>query len=99
MRQFPIPYSITEEERIFGGYLSLRQVAHLAFSMVTAVLLLFTAKLLPLSLRLFFGLLVIGAGVSLSFIKIGDTGLDRYLLFAVQYLIRQKRFCLYQRGN
>lgn len=92
MRIFPVPYAITEEEKIFGGYLSLRQVVYLALAAVAAMLLLFCARLLPLPLRLFLSFLLFLAGASLAFIRIASTGLDRYLLFAILYCRRQNRF-------
>ncbi len=99
MRLFQVPYSITEEEKIFGGYLSLRQVVYLAISLVAAAILIFSVGLLALPLRLFFGLLLIGAGASLAFIRILHIGLDRYLVFAVLYCTRQKRFYFVKRGG
>jgi len=99
VRLFPVPYSITEEEKLFGGYLSLRQVVYLAVSLVAAAILIFCVSLLPLSLRLFSGLLLTGAGASLAFIKISHIGLDRYLMFAVLFCIRQKRYCFMQEGG
>lgn len=98
MRLFPVPYSITEEEKIFGGYLSLRQVIYLAVSVILSVLLFFSA-FLPLSLRLFLGLMLVSAGASLAFIKVANIGLDRYLKFAVLYFVHQKRFCFAKEGS
>lgn len=99
MRLFPVPYSITEEEKLFGGYLSLRQVVYLAISLVAATIMIFSVGLLPLSLRLFFGLLLTGSGASFAFIKISNIRLDRYLVFAILYCIRQKKFYFMQDGG
>jgi hypothetical protein len=99
MRLFPVPYSITEEEKIFGGYLSLRQVVYLAVSFVSAAFLIFCIGFLALPLRLFLGMLLIGSGSSLAFIKILHIGLDRYLAFAVHYYTRQKRFYFINGGG
>jgi glucan phosphoethanolaminetransferase (alkaline phosphatase superfamily) len=96
MRLFPVPHSITEEEKLFGGYLSLRQVVYLAFFLVTATIIIFSVDLLPLSLRLFLGFLLTGAGASLAFIKISNTGLDRYLMFAALYYAHQKKYYFIQ---
>jgi hypothetical protein len=98
MRLFPVPYSITEEEKLFGGYLSLRQFVYLAVSLVATAIMIFCG-LLPLSLRLFFGLLFAGAGASLAFIKISNAGLDRYLMFAALYYTRQKKYYFTQKGG
>jgi hypothetical protein len=92
MRLFPVPYSITEEEKLFGGYLSLRQVVYLAVFIIAAAMMIFCG-LFPLALRLFLSLLLAGAGASLAFIKISNTGLDRYLVFAARYCVYQKQYC------
>jgi hypothetical protein len=97
MRLFPVPYSITEEEKIFGGYLSLRQVIYLAVSAMAAAAMLFCARIMPLPLRLFFGLMLTGLGTSFAFIKIADTGLDRYLMSAAIFFSRQKRYYFFSR--
>jgi hypothetical protein len=96
MRLFPVPYSITEEEKIFGGYLSLRQILYLVVASV-AFLIVFGAARLPLAFRLFFGLLLLGAGASFAFLKISNVGLDSYVKFAALFLFRQKRYCLVRR--
>lgn len=93
MRLFPVPYSITEEEKIFGGYLSLRQILYLVAASTASLILVFGAGWLPLPIRLFFGLILTAAGAAFAFLKISNIGLDSFVRFAALFWFRQKRYC------
>jgi len=89
MRVFKIPYETKREEKIFGGYLSLRQVLYLmlmaASLSIFIIPLNITVKLLVITLLSTFLLLC-------TFMKINEQNFDKFFFYAVKYLIRNKNF-------
>lgn len=87
MRSFPVPIQITEDEKIFGGHLSLRQMAYLfiigpGLGFIVAALIPFGGITTDAILFLI-GFLI---GAALAFVKIYDTSLDVYLWYAIKWL-------------
>ena len=83
MRSFPIPMELTEEEKIMGGVLSKRQIAYVLGGIVIAAVLF---GIMPkLWLRFVSAILGLGIAGALSFVKIDDIGLDRYLYQLVRW--------------
>ncbi len=93
MRVFKVPFDIKREEKIFGGYLSLRQVIYLMLA-ASSLSLLATplhviAKIFLISIIAIFFLLC-------AFLKIGEQNFDKFFFYGIKYLIRQKNF-VYER--
>ena len=108
MRLFKIPYDVKREEKIFGGYLSLRQVIYL---MLAASSLSILATGLPIMIKLiliimlssFFLLctfLLIGIVILFfllcAFFRINEQNFDKFFFFTIKYLFRKKQF-IYRR--
>ena len=89
MRVFKIPFDIKREEKIFGGYLSLRQVIYLMLSMSSLTLL---ATPLPVVLKIIFILMIISFFLLCTFLKIGEQTFDKFFFYALRYLFRKKYF-------
>lgn len=89
MRVFKVPFDIKREEKIFGGYLSLRQVTYL---MLTASSLGLLATPLPLVLKILFIIAISIFFLLCSFLKIGEQNFDKFFFYAVKYLFRKKNF-------
>lgn len=93
MRVFKVPFDIKREEKIFGGYLSLRQVTYLMLAtsslglLATPLLLLF--KILFIAIISTFFLLC-------CFLKIGEQNFDKLFFYWLKYLFRKKKF-IYRR--
>ena len=90
MRVFKVPFDIKREEKIFGGYLSLRQVTYLMLSASSLGLFAmphipFIAKLLLVTIIAIFFLLC-------TFYKIGEQNFDKFFFYAIKYLFRKKIF-------
>ena len=89
MRVFKVPYDIKREEKIFGGYLSLRQVSYLMLSAsslsILATHLLMSFKILFIALISIFFLLC-------SFFKVNEQNFDKFFFYALKYLFRKKKF-------
>ena len=94
MRLFKVPYDMKHEEKIFGGYLSLRQVVYIMFAASSLSILL-----LPINIVI--KLIIIGIISSLfllcAFLKVGGINFDKFFFYALKYLTRKKTY-LYERS-
>lgn len=93
MRIFKVPFDVKREEKIFGGYLSLRQVIYLmlcssSFS-IFATSINIILKLTLVSIISIFFLLC-------AFLKINEQNFDRFFFYAIKYIFRKKQF-VYER--
>ena len=93
MRVFKVPFDVKREEKIFGGYLSLRQVIYL---MLTASTILIFVNPLAIIVKLsIIGLL--GMFLLLcDFMKVNEQNFDKFFFYAIKYLFRKKKF-VYER--
>ena len=87
MRVFKVPFDMKREEKIFGGYLSLRQVIYLMLATST----LFAIPISKL-ITLFIVLAISIFFLLCSFLKIGEQNFDKFFFYAIKYLFRKKDF-------
>ncbi|MCI8396443.1 MAG: PrgI family protein [Clostridia bacterium] len=93
MRVFKIPYETKREEKIFGGYLSLRQVIYLMLIASTLVIFIIPFMVaIKLSIIGLLGLFFLLC----AFMKINEQNFDKFFFYAVKYLFRKKKF-VYER--
>ena len=90
MRVFKIPFDLKHEEKIFGGYLSLRQVLYLMFA--TSSLIIFKVPL-NLIIKILIVLVISVFFLLCAFLKINEQNFDKLFLEAVKYIFRIKNFC------
>ncbi|MCI9245712.1 MAG: PrgI family protein [Clostridia bacterium] len=95
MRVFKVPFDIKREEKIFGGYLSLRQVIYLILA-ASSLIILITALPTPIKMILI-GIVAIFF-LLCAFFKIKDQNFDKFFFYALKYLFRDKKF-IYERSN
>lgn len=93
MRLFKIPYDVKREEKIFGGYLSLRQVLYLMFGGISFVLLFIPIHII---IRLILIGIVILFFLLCAFFRINEQNFDKFFFFTIKYLFRKKQF-IYRR--
>lgn len=89
MKLFKVPFDIKREEKIFGGYLSLRQVIYLMISASSFAVL---ATSIPLTLKTIFILLICTFFLMCAFLKISEQNFDKFFFYALKYLFRKKTF-------
>ena len=89
MRVFKVPFDIKREEKIFGGYLSLRQVTYLMLSASSFSIL---ATALPLTIKVLFIGIIATFFLLCTFLKIGEQNFDKFFFYAIKYLFRKKNF-------
>lgn len=89
MRIFKVPFDIKREEKIFGGYLSLRQVTYIMLAGASLVLF---ATPIPKLITLILVLAISTFFLLCSFFKVGEQNFDKFFFFAVKYVFRRKKF-------
>ncbi len=93
MRVFKIPFDLKREEKIFGGYLSLRQVLYLMLSASSLVIL---ATPLHIVIKITFITIISSFFLLCSFLKIGEQNFDKFFFYAFKYISRKRKF-VYER--
>lgn len=89
MRVFKVPFDIKREEKIFGGYLSLRQVTYL---MLAASSFSILATPLPMTIKILFITCISTFFLLCTFLKVGEQNFDKFFFYAIKYLFRKKKF-------
>lgn len=93
MRVFKVPFDIKREEKIFGGYLSLRQVIYL---MLAASSLSILATPLPIVIKIILISLIAIFFILCAFLKINEQNFDKLFFYALKFAFRKKIY-LYER--
>lgn len=93
MRIFKIPFDTKREEKIFGGYLSVRQVIYIILAGISFLIaitpIINILKIIIITISVIFFL-------ACAFIKIKEQNFDRFFFYAIKYLFRKKIF-VYER--
>lgn len=76
------------KRKYFGGYLSLRQMLYMIFSVISIGVLFL--PVIPIGLKTILFILIFGIFMMFAFLKIGTTYADRYFLNIVKYIFRNK---------
>ena len=87
MNIYKVPFDFTHEEKVFGGYLSIRQMLYVVFG-VASVGILFLPIIM--SIKVLIVLLVFSLFMAFSFLKIQQIYEDRYFINILKYLFRKK---------
>ena len=87
MKVYKVPFDIKREEKIFGGYLSLRQVTYVIF-----------AFHIPTAIKIIIVMLFASFFLLCAFLRIGEQNFDRFFFYALKYLFRKKDY-VYRRCN
>ncbi len=104
MRRFYIPFDIHSEDKIIGGYLSLRQLAWLAAGIGMAVFLFMidlsylsydeygaaTVKSFNLAIRIIISIVAIGFGIFFAFFEVAELKADSYVFKKLLFMRKRK---------
>lgn len=93
MRIFKIPFNTKREEKILGGYLSLRQVVYL---MLASSSLSFTFLNIAIYLKIILISVITIFFLLCAFLKIKEQNFDKLFLYFIMFLIREKKY-VYER--
>ena len=89
MKFYKIPFDIKHEEKIFGGYLSLRQVLYLFLTGLSGVVFLFK---IAKSIKILIFMILASIFLSFAFVNINETRFDCYVINIIKFVIRKKKF-------
>ena len=92
MQVYQVPYSYEHEEKIFGGYISLRQAIYLILAICSMGL--FFVPNINISVKITFVLLVASICLTFAFAKIEGAYADRYFIYVCKYIFKKKIYIL-----
>ncbi len=91
MSLYKVPFDFSHEEKVFGGYLSLRQMLYL-IATVISVGIMFAH--IPLTIRTMMFLIIVSIFMVFAFVKIGNTYADKYFVDILRYVFRKKIYIM-----
>ena len=89
MSFYKVPFDCTHEEKVFGGYLSLRHMLYM-IACVVAIGILFLHISITIKTILFCS--IISIFIIFAFLKIGNIYADKYFLNILKFILRKKIF-------
>lgn len=89
MSLYKVPFDFTHEEKVFGGYLSLRQMLYMIASVVSVGILFIH---IPIMAKTIIFLSIVAMFVTFAFLKIGNIYADKYFFNILKYVCRKKIF-------
>lgn len=90
MNIYKVPFDFAHEEKVFGGYLSLRQMLYLVLG--TASTGIFFIPHIPIVLKVIIFLVIFIAFLIFAFLKINEIYADKHFLNIIKYIFRKKRY-------
>lgn len=93
MRLFKVPFDTKHEEKIFGGYLSLRQVLYIMLSAASLIIFVIPINII---FKIIFSSIFIIFFLLCAFLKVNEQNFDKLFFYAIKYLFRKKNF-IYER--
>ena len=88
MQVYQVPYNYEHEEKIFGGYISLRQAIYLILAICSMGL--FFVPNINISVKITFALLVTSICLTFAFAKTEGAYADRYFIYVCKYIFKKK---------
>lgn len=89
MSLYKVPFDFTHEEKVFGGYLSLRQMLYMIMSAISVGILFLH---IPIMLKTIIFLSLIAILMTFAFLKIGNIYADKYFFNILKFIFRKKIF-------
>lgn len=92
MQIYKVPFNFNHEEKIFGGYLSIRQAIYLII--VICLVSIFFIPLLDIFTKSMLFFIFATIFILFAFLKIDDTNTDKYFIYILKFLFREKKYIL-----
>ena len=89
MGLYKVPFDFTHEEKVFGGYLSMRQMLYLIISAISIGILFLKISMIVKIIILIF---LESIFMIFAFFKIGNIYADKYFFNILKYIFRKKIF-------
>lgn len=94
MRIYRVPYNFKHEEKIFGGYISLRQMLYLILGV--ASISIFSIPIVATTIKLLVFITIFGLLIIFAFMRIEEINADKYFINIVRFVCRKKKY-IYER--
>ena len=92
MQIYKVPYNFNHEEKVFGGYLSIRQAIYLMFGVLSLVILFI--PMINMIIKATFFIIFATMFVLFAFLKIDETYSDKYFIYILKFFFRRKKYIL-----
>lgn len=92
MQIYKVPFDFSHEEKIFGGYLSIRQAIYLILAFCT--LAIFLIPFINIFIKLILFITLCSIFILFAFLKIDETNTDKYFIYILKFLFRNKKYIL-----
>lgn len=92
MQIYNVPYNFNHEEKVFGGYVSLRQAIYLIFG--ASMLSIFFITMIDIFIKSILFLILATIFILFAFLKVDETNADKYFIYILNFLIRKKQYIL-----
>ncbi len=92
MQIYKVPFNFNHEEKIFGGYISIRQAIYLI--MAISVIGVLFIPIINIVIKLFVFILLATMFILFAFFKIDETNTDKYFIYILKFLFRNKKYIL-----
>lgn len=92
MQIYKVPFNFNHEEKIFGGYISIRQAIYLI--MAISVIGVLFIPIINIVIKLFVFILLATIFILFAFLKIDETNTDKYFIYILKFLFRNKKYIL-----
>lgn len=89
MSLYKVPFDFAHEEKVFDGYLSLRQMLYLIASVISVGILFLHISIVVKTLVF---LSTVAILLTFAFLKIGNIYADKYFFNIIKYIFRRKIF-------
>lgn len=94
MQVYKVPFNFSHEEKIFGGYASLRQGIYLLLA-IFSLGIVFIPNI-AITVKVILAAFLIAIFCLCAFLKIEEINADKYLINILKYVFRKKNF-IYRR--
>ena len=91
MSLYKVPFDFSHEEKVFGGYLSLRQMLYLIAAIISVGIMFIH---IPLTIKAIMFLIAVSVLMAFAFVKIGNTYADKYFVDILRYVFRKKIYIM-----
>lgn len=92
MQVYNVPYNFNHEEKVFGGYVSIRQAIYLIFG--ASMLGIFFIPMINIFIKSLLFLVFATMFILFAFLKIDETNADKYFIYILNFFFRKKKYIL-----
>lgn len=96
MQIYKVPFNFNHEEKIFGGYLSIRQALYLVLGAL--MLAIFFIPKITVFIKSMMFLILATVFILFAFLKIDEVNSDKYFIYTLKFVLRNKKY-IKQKGK